>query len=143
MENYFESLSRSHIVNRLEENLFQHPRLVGRMKNASKKRFRSFCAQSSRKRHNVTVFRHGAPEYCGSTLPAPVPTLTPDGAFSHSLVRRGFESTSLVHATQSMLATGAPTAANALRITQDKFCNHVCSFNSSIRSFTYITYVTF
>lgn len=45
----------------------------------------------TRKRRNVTVFRHGAPEYCGPMLPAPVPTLTPDGAFSHSLVRRGSE----------------------------------------------------
>lgn len=41
-------------------------------KTRIKMRFRSFCAQSSRKRRNVTVFRHGAPEYCGSTLPAPV-----------------------------------------------------------------------
>lgn len=84
------NLSRSCINDRLGENLFQLPALkYNTLKNENKKQFRSFCTQSSRKRRNVTVFRHGAPEYCGSALPAPVPTLTPDGAFSHSLVRRG------------------------------------------------------
>lgn len=136
--------SRSRIADRLG-NLFQHPALRTRwemrMKEGKKKkRFRSSRARpSSRKRRNVTVFRHGVPGYRGSTLPAPVTTLTPDGAFSHSLrpdvgVRRRI-------ACPRDAVDADDRRVNAMCVTrnaQDEFCNRVCGFDSTV----YYTFIT-
>jgi len=93
-----------------------------RIKN---EQFRSFCAQPSHKHRNVTVFRHGAPEYCASSTCSHLDTLTEPSRTRFSVgVRKHIA-----------CPRDAVDVSDQRLPTQDKFCNRVCGLSSTIHLF--------